>query len=297
MARRFGELVQWEIIGGFKGAGDATLWLIVLMDCATNRTIARFVSNPSTQKHFMIFETWLRKHGRMVKCCSRRRSFFRGFGKTAAWIESEGETFRPTQIGRALQELDIRDTVSGSEEEQTMQRFSAAARSLWRKKRWPGGAASLSDANDWLEIELLPGWNIRSRRLPHDANDAHRELQPGHDLGSILSDVQMRRIRPDLTIRIDRCVYLIQEPDLCRQLAGATVRVEKRFGSGFSIRARSRPLRFEIFHGFEKTAKPVRPRKTRPGPNAGGKSRWNETFWKKRGPSLDQAIRIANATS
>ena len=57
------------------------------------------------------------------------------------------------------------------------------------------GASSLDEANRYLEQTFLPQWKKRFCPAPASAVDAHRELGAGHNLASVLSYVESRRVR------------------------------------------------------------------------------------------------------
>src|ERR1700742_2438812 len=71
---KFGECVQWEIGGRWRGPQGANWWLIVLLDTATSHAIARFAPDSSATSQLSVLELWLRKYGRMSICCTARRS-------------------------------------------------------------------------------------------------------------------------------------------------------------------------------------------------------------------------------
>ena len=296
---KFGECVQWEIGGRWRGPQGANWWLIVLLDTATSHAIARFAPDSSATSQLSVLELWLRKYGRMSICCTARRSFFQ-------WSPDSGLYRRPkefpegqplTQIGRALQELNI-GWISCSYEaaEGGLAKFLKTMRSQWKERQWGSGQPALEQANAWIESDFLPFWHELTVAFPAPGN-VHRPLEESHDLASILSYVRTSRIRPDLTLRIDRCVYAISEPALGRTLAGTAVRVETRPRGVIAIRFQDRYLNYQLGISSEAPAPRVVAKRRRKAPNAGGRSNWNNGFWLRRGPTLDRAIKISNATS
>jgi len=107
---KFGECVQWEMGGRWQAPDGTRWWLVVLMDTSTDHAVAKFTSDASAKSQLSVLEMWLRKYGRMSLCCTARRSFFQwspGSNPYADLEESPDEATL-TQIGRALQELDIK---------------------------------------------------------------------------------------------------------------------------------------------------------------------------------------------
>jgi hypothetical protein len=236
----------------------------------------------------------------MSVCCTARRSFFH-------WSPDSGfcsptkefpEDQPLTQIGRALQELNI-GWISCSCEavEGGLAEFLRTMRRQWKEQQWKSGQPTLQRANAWIEFEFLPLWR-REFTVPFpERKDAHRPLEETHDLTSILSHVRTSSVRPDLSLQIDRRVYLITEPAPGGTLAGARVRVETRTGGEVAIRFRDRYLQYKLGSASGKPTPRVVAKRRRKAPNAGGRSNWNNSFWLKRGPTLDRAIEISNATS
>lgn len=108
---RFGEMVQWDTSDHdwLEGRGPR-LKLIRLIDDATSRSMARFVEHDSTAENLGLLEQWLLKNGRMVSCYTDKASLFVSTQKQRRdrpGEEVDSREMPPTQIGRALRELDI----------------------------------------------------------------------------------------------------------------------------------------------------------------------------------------------
>lgn len=108
---RFGELVQWDTSDHdwLEGRGEA-LYLIGMIDDATSRAKGRFVRRDSTEANMGMLEGWLRCYGRMLACYTDKAGLFQTAHKTKRDESRAGkdrEPMPPTQIGRALGELNI----------------------------------------------------------------------------------------------------------------------------------------------------------------------------------------------
>lgn len=153
-------------------------------------------------------------------------------------------------------------------------------------------------ANRYLEQHYLPWWNQEKTVVSASELDAHRRLEPQHDLTAILSHVETRQVNEDYTIRFERHLCAIERADITTGLRGGAVHVEKRRDGTIALRFQNRYLRYRMCQPAVPAASPdQRPAKTRQGSNAGGKSDWMKGFVDSRGPSIDQAIAISNATS
>jgi len=302
---RFGELVQWDTSDHdwLEGRGER-LYLIGMLDDATSRGVARFVDGDSTLTNLGVLELWLLEYGRMLGCYTDKASHFQTAVKTKRDEQRCGkdqEPLPPTQIGRALEELNIAWIAAHSPQAKgRIERFFETAQDRLVKGMRLAGVQTLAQANAYLEKEYLPWWNRNCTVVPASAEDAHRPLEKHHDLAAILSHVETRQVKNDYTIQYDGKVYAIERTDVCTGLRGAVVRVEQRRDGSLAIRFRDKYLRYRSCERPQRVGPPSIPKTTagsRKGPNAGGKSAWMKGFMKRPGPSLDKAIAISNATS
>lgn len=299
---RFGELVQWDTSDHdwLEGRGPR-LYLIAMIDDATSRLIARFVDSDSTEANMGVLELWLRRWGRMIGCYTDKASLFQTAEKTKRGEQREGkdrEPMPPTQIARALQELNITWIAAHSPQAKgRIERVFETAQDRLVLMMRLAKVQTMEQANEYLENEFLPWWQQSLTVEAANRDDAHRELGKEHDLAAILSHVETREVKNDYTIRLDAKIYGIEHADVCNGLRGATVRVEKRRDGTVAIRFRDRYLRNELCEPAKRVCKQAAAPRSRKGPNAGGKSKWMENFSQTEGPSIGKAIAISNATS
>jgi hypothetical protein len=108
---RFGELVQWDTSehAWLEGRGEGLL-LINMIDDATGRWFARFVSSDSTVENMNLLESYVKKHGRPLAFYTDKASLFQTAEKRKRdepGVEKDAVEMPLTQIGRALRELAI----------------------------------------------------------------------------------------------------------------------------------------------------------------------------------------------
>jgi hypothetical protein len=108
---RFGELVQWDTSDHdwLEGRGEDIL-LINMIDDATSRWFARFVSSDSTVENMNLLESYVKKHGRPLAYYTDKASLFQTAVKTKRdepGVQKDAVEMPPAQIGRALRELAI----------------------------------------------------------------------------------------------------------------------------------------------------------------------------------------------
>jgi len=302
---RFGELVQWDTSehDWLEGRGER-LYLIGMIDDATSRAMARFVNSDSTAENMGVLERWLRRHGRMLGCYTDKAGLFQTAHKTKREEQREGkdrEPMPPTQIGRALGELNITWTPAHSPQAKgRIERFFKTAQDRLVKGMRLAGVKTIEQANAYLEKQYLPWWNETRTVLPRHEDDAHRPLEKHHDLAAILSHVESRQVKNDYTIQFDGKIYGIDRADISTGLRGAAVRVEQRRDGTVALRFRDQYLRYQHCEQAKPADRPAAPKAAREqtkGPTAGGKSTWMKDFMKKPGPPLGKAIAISNATS
>jgi transposase len=302
---QWGELVQWDTSehDWLEGRGEK-LYLIAMIDDATSRLLARFALHDTTAENMAVLELYVRRNGRPLAFYTDKASLFQTAGKTKRGQQREGKDrpeMPPTQIGRALRELGI--TWIGAHSPQAkgrVERGFATAQDRLVKGLRVAGAGTLEQANRYLETEFLRWWEQRLTVQPAASADAHRPLEKQHDLAAILSHVESRQVQNDYTIALDGKVYGIERADICSGLRGADVRVEQRRDGTIAIRFQDKYLRHSECERAQQANRPsqaARSARSRKGPNAGGKSQWMKGFQMNDGPSLQEAIQIANATS
>lgn len=238
-ARRecFGELVQTDgsIHVWLEGRGPR-MTLLVMIDDATSKVVARFFPAETTEGYFDLLGRYLRKHGRMVAIYADRHSIFFA-------IDANNEPV-PTQFGRALRELGIELIPAGSPQAKgRVERFNGTAQDRLVKELRLGGACTLEEANRVLQEKFLPWFNRRCTVRPASANDAHRPLHPSMNLASILGFQDQRVVANDYTIRHNGTIYQLLPPAR-PGLRGGKVTVERRLDSTVHIRFRGKYLKY-----------------------------------------------------
>jgi biotin operon repressor len=289
---RFGELVQWDTSthNWLEGRGEE-IFLINMIDDATSRWFARFVSSDSTVENMNLLARYVKKHGRPLGFYTDKASLFQTAVKTKRDESRAGRDraeLPPTQIGRALQELAIPWIAAHSPQAKgRVERGFLTAQDRLVKGMRVAGVMTLEQANHYLETEFLPWVNATLAVAPANADDAHRTLEKHHDLAAILSHVESRHVNNDYTIRFEGNIYQIARQDVCSGLRGATVRVEKRRDGSVTLRFRDRYLSITQCDERPKVtmAKPV---KTKTKAQPAKRSDWNKNFDLKKAPKLWQ---------
>jgi len=304
---RRGELVQWDTSehDWLEGRGSEQLYLISMIDDATSRLYARFVRSDSTEENMRTLWGYVELYGRPLAFYTDKASLFRNNEKRRRdepGVDQDPAEMPPTQIGRALRELDITWIAAHSAQAKgRIERSFDTAQDRLVKEMRVAGVKTLQQANRYLEKEFLPWWNRTLVVEPASADNAHRALDKRYDLAAILSQVETRQVKNDYTIQFERHRYGIQPESISTGLRGAEVRVEKRLDGAVAVRFRDRYLSVKLCAVPSRAAAAAKPKPAGPNSDKGSpprpKSGWMNGFWKKPGPPIARAIEIANATS
>jgi hypothetical protein len=244
-ARRecFGELVQADgSIHDWLEDRGPILTLLVMIDDATSKTVARFAPAETTEGYFDLLGRYLRKHGRMGTLYTDRSTIF--------WGERHGEEARPfvTQFHRALDELGIDWIPAASPQAKgRVERFHGTAQDRLVKELRLAKADTIEQANEVLEARFLPWFNRNRAVQPTRPNDAHRPLQPTMNLAAILAVQDTRTVANDYTFRWNNRLYQLPPPPL-PGLRGGRVIIEQRLDDSMHVRFKGRYLNFQPAH-------------------------------------------------
>jgi transposase len=297
---RCGELVQWDTSDHdwLEGRGER-IYLISMIDDATSRLYARFVTSDSTAENMRVLWGYLGRHGRPLAFYTDKAALFRTAQKRSRdepGVDKDPVDLPPTQIGRALQELNIVWIAAHSPQAKgRVERGFSTAQDRLVKGLRVAGASALEQANAYLEQEFLPWWNQTLTVEPNSPSDAHRPVTEEHDLAAILSHVEERQISNGYTVQYRGHTYQIPPNQVRTGMRGAKLRVEVRLDGTTTMCFGSQYLTVAACEVPRPIGKPKRPEKLPAAPRQ--KSRWMEGFFQQPAPSIRRAIALANATS
>src|SRR5688572_7259432 len=170
-ARRacFGELVQLDTShhNWLEGRGPQ-LVLLTMIDDATGSKLSRFAPGDTALANMELLQHWIERYGRPLALYTDWASHFRQ-------TPCAGEQAGPTQIERALGELEIRLICAHSPQAKgRVERSHGIDQDRLIKELRLAGICTLEAANGFLEQAYLPRMNARFAVQPTDAADAHR---------------------------------------------------------------------------------------------------------------------------
>ncbi len=274
-----GELVQWDtsVHDWLEGRGRR-LYLIAMIDDATSRVWARFVEQDTAEQNLRVVWAYLERFGRpLAFYTDKARMFEVGHRRRSA--EHDG-TREQTQITRALAELGIeRISAHSPQAKGRIERFFETAQDRLVKGLRLAGAATMEEANRYLDENFLPEWQARFTVRPANVTDAHRPLTELHNLAASLSRVEMRTISNDYTFPYQRRRYQIQRGSIRAGMKGQKLRVEARLDGTLAARYEGAYLDLQPCvptvgeSAAERSSQPVRK-----DHNRGGRSRWMQDY-------------------
>jgi transposase len=278
---RCGELVQWDTSehDWLEGRGPK-LYLISMIDDATSRLLARFVEHDSTAENMRVLKSYLQLNGRPLSFYTDKATRFANLPKTRRGeiAGKDRPELPPTQIGRALQELNIEWIAAHSPQAKgRIERGFGTAQDRLVKGLGVAGAKTIEAANAYLENEFLPWWNQTLTVAPANSSDAHRPLGKEHCLAASLSHVESSQVASDYTIRYQGRLYQIERPQIRAGLRGSAVRVELRLDGIVAVSFRGQFLTVHECAARPK-APPAKTPAVEPKPARPARSRWMKGF-------------------
>jgi len=297
---RVGEMVQWDTSDHdwLEGRGKERIYLITMIDDATSRLEARFVLHDSTEENMRMLQRYVEKHGRPVMFYTDKASLFQTAEKRRRDDPGAGKDpveMPPTQIGRALRELNIAWTPAHSAQAKgRVERSFLTAQDRLVKGMRIAGVNTAKGANEYLDKKYLVWWEKNMTVAPANPDDAHRPMDRSHNLAASLSHVETRQVKPDYTFSWHGERWLIDRADIVAGMRGAVLRVERRLDGSLAARFRERYLRIRRcgreLPQPEPTVPPKRKAPARKGPP---NPDWNKNFDLKKAPRIWEAQRAS----
>lgn len=288
-----GELLQWDtsVHAWLEDRGADMMYLVALIDDATNTLYARFVEADTSEHNMRVLWGYLERYGRPQAVYTDKAGMFQPTLARGWKTEDPGEKSE-TQIGRALRELGIEWIAAHSPQAKgRVERCFRTLQDRLVKALRKAGVRTLEEANVHLEQVFLPMWNQRFVCTASSPADGHRRMNK-LDLSSILSIVETRRVSNDHTVAWRGVKWQIPREAIRRGMRASTVRVEQRLNGSMVARVQAQCISLVRCQGepsVEPTPLPTHrsSRRFKPAP---GQSPWMNQF-RVKGNAAWQAYR------
>lgn len=277
----FGSMVQMD--GShhewFERRGSKCV-LMVLIDDATNTTLARFYEAETTEAAFDLFERWAGRYGLPRSVYADRHGIYR----------DEEHPEKPTQFGRAMKDLGVELILAHSPQAKgRVERRHAVFQDRLVKEMRLRNISDMAQANDFLESKFLDDLNRHYAVKAAKAEDLHRGVEPGLELGETLCVQEQRAVGQDWCVRWrNRWLQIgAEHGQLC--LAGKRVLVKQLRDGKLIVESKGQRLSCK-----ELSARPEAPRKRKAIVN---NRRWIPPVdhpW-KNGPAIGPIPRVSLA--
>lgn len=286
----YGELVQWDTSthDWLEGRGEPVRYLVRMIDDATSKSWGRFVWSDGTRENMGVLWEYLDRFGRAVDYYTDRHSMFAVAARPGESKEQQREADRLTQLGRGLRELGIGWIAAYSPQAKgRVERSFLTDQDRLIKELRLAKVKTMQKANEFLDKEYWPEWNEKFTKPPKAAEDMHRPLPEGMDIGAALSHVEQRVITNDYTFPFGGKRYQIASEQVKPGMKRQSLRVELRLNGDLKARHQGQYLEInECGSKPPQVAKPSPSKPVRKDHNAGGKSQWMDGFWDKPTPPL-----------
>jgi len=242
---RRGDLVQ--IDGSehdwFEGRGPRAV-LMVMIDDATNTTLARFYLVEDTAAAYDVFDRYVKTYGVPFALYPDRDSIY--FCTREANLEEELADRGPeTQFARAMRELgvDLIPAYSPQAKGRVERRHGLFQDRLVKEMRLQG-IRTIEAANAFLENQFLPFVNARYTVAARDTVNGHRPAPAAARLDQALSWQEPRSVAKDWTVSWRNRRFQIDVRHAALSLPGRRVTVIQRRNNTIAILYGQRALTF-----------------------------------------------------
>jgi len=303
----FGQMVQLD--GShhdwFEGRRGKAV-LMVMVDDATNCTMARFSEEETTRASYDVLEGWVRQHGLPASLYVDRDSIYR-CERASTVSEQVADQEPQTQFGRAMGQLQVELILANSPQAKgRVERRNGLLQDRLVKEMRLAGLKDLEAANEFLEHKFLPALNTKFTVQARSSVDAHRRV-PGN-LGEVLSWEEARVVSRDWTVAWTGRWFQIKAEHEPLSLVGRKVTVRQLRCGTVQLIYRNKKLSWKELPARPICVSPerkrigrtkrIKPRKTHPWRQNGGAA--GQEFWRRekaRGAALKRTEHQAATAS
>ena len=222
----FGSMVQKDAShhDWFEGRAGKCV-LMVMIDDATSRVLARFYPAETTQAAFDLLGRWVKRHGIPRSIYADRHAIYR----------DQEHPLKPTQYGRAMKELSVELIAAYSPQAKgRVERMNQTLQDRLVKEMRLRGIGSMEAGNNFLETRFLDELNDRLAIKPQREQDLHRAVEAQIVLEEVLCVAEQRVVGNDWCVRWNNRWLQIDAAHASLKLPGRKVTVKQR-GDGVLV--------------------------------------------------------------
>lgn len=228
--------------------------LMVMIDDATNRTLARFYEGEDARAAFDLFGRYSRLYGLPQALYVDHDSIYECTREARIDEQLRGEGPQ-TQFERAMKTLAVEVISANSPQAKgRVERRNGVFQDRLIKAMRLEGISTIEAANRFLEKVFLPDLNRRFIFAARERADLHRPIPAGIQLKEVLCFEEPRVVQNDWTLRWRNRFFQIAHQHEALHLAKRTIIVRERLDGSLALLYRGQTLRFEELQG-----RPVRP--------------------------------------
>lgn len=225
--------------------------LMVMIDDATSKVLARFYPGETTEAAFDLLGRWVRRYGVPRSIYADRHSIYR----------DDDHPEKPTQYGRAMKELSVELIAAHSPQAKgRVERMNGTLQDRLVKEMRLRNINSMEAGNAFLEAKFLDELNDRYAIKARRDQDLHRALEANVVLEEILCVAEERVVSNDWCVRWKSRWLQIDAGHAGLNLPGRKVTVKRRPGGELVVLRDGQRLAFKELAGKPtgaRTKKPV----------------------------------------
>jgi len=190
--------------------------LLVAIDDATGKIIARFEKEETTAGYFCLMKEYIEKYGVPQALYTDRYGVFK---------VNQGDENKLTQFGRAMKELGIELIYARTPQAKgRVERANSTLQDRLVKELRLQNISTIEEANAFLPV-FLAKYNQKFGKKPKSSFNAHRPLKQKENLQHILCVKTTRKLTKDLEVSFEGQIYQIQTLNQRNRLQGSRITI------------------------------------------------------------------------
>jgi hypothetical protein len=210
--------------------------LLVAIDDATGKVIARFETEETTAGYFRLMKDYIEKYGVPEALYTDRYSVFK---------VNQGDANKLTQFGRAMQELEVELIYARTPQAKgRVERANGTLQDRLVKELRLQNISTIKEANAFLPV-FLAKYNQKFGKKSRSSFNAHRSLKQKENLQHILCEKNTRKLTKDLEVSFEGQIYQIQAVNQRNRLQGSRITIIRPLGGDLVMEYEGKSLNYK----------------------------------------------------